>query len=200
VLWKFLYHLKQFNDTSDAYAEINFKYFLEKTSPVTKEPSVMAYDCSFIGHIDSNNKFTFHLRVQVVGTSNCPCSKAISKYGSHGQRSVVTVTIETKRKRVMWIEDLIRIIESQTSCEVYPVLKRPDEKYVTEKAYEHPKFVEDIARDVATALQNTKALKWYKVKVENEESIHMHNAVSYITRKLKGARWVDAGSSLRKVS
>lgn len=199
VMWKFLYNLKKHSDTSDAYAEINFKYFIDKEAPVTKEKSTMAYDCSFIGHIDDGG-YTFHMRTTVVGTSNCPCSKEISKHGAHGQRSVVTVTVETRHKRVMYLEDLINLIENQMSCEVYPVLKRPDEKYVTEKAYNNPKFVEDIARDIALSLQKSSLLKWYKIKVENEESIHMHNAVSYISRKLKGKRWVDAGKTLRKVA
>ena len=199
VLRLFLNQLKQHNDTSDAYAEINFKYFIDKEAPVTKEKSVAAYDCAFIGHLNDKG-FTFHLRTKVVGTSNCPCSKSISRFGAHGQRSIVTVTVETYDDKFMWLEDLIKLIEDQFSCEIYPVLKRPDEKFVTEKAYQNPKFVEDIARDVALALQDTGIVRWYKIKVENEESIHHHNAVSYIARKRKGSRWVDAGSSLRKIS
>ena len=208
VLWKFLYDLKKHSDTTDAYAEINFKYFVEKQAPETKEPSAMAYDCSFIGHIDESNKYTFHMKVTALGTSNCPCSKELSLIdkekglgmGAHGQRSKVTVTVETLHKRVMWIEDLIELIEKQMSCEIYPVLKRPDEKYVTEKAYSNPKFVEDISRDVAYALQNAKVLRWYKIKVVNEESIHAHDAVSYLSRQLKGKSWTDSYQSLRRFS
>jgi GTP cyclohydrolase I len=118
--------------------------------------------------------------------------------GAHGQRSKVTVTVETLHKKVMWIEDLIELVEKEMSCEIYPVLKRPDEKYVTEKAYNNPKFVEDISRDVAYALQKTKALRWYKIKVVNEESIHAHDAVSYLSRQLKGKGWVDSFNSLRR--
>lgn len=199
VLWKFLYDLRRFSQAGDAYAKFKFKYFIDKEAPTTKEKSVMGYDCAFIGHVGDKG-YTFQLDVEVIGTSNCPCSKEISKYGAHGQRSRVRVTVETKHKRVVYIEDLIDLIEKQVSCEIYPVLKRPDEKYVTEKAYNNPKFVEDTARDVAYSLQKTNLLKWYKIKVTNEESIHTHDAVSYICRKLKGRKWVDAGSSLRKVT
>ena len=193
VLWKFLYDLKKRNESDDVYAEITFKYFVDKEAPVTKEKSVLAHECTFIGHINKNNHYTFRLKVRVVGNSTCPCSRSISRFGAHNQRSVATVTVETKKKRTLWFEDLIKLIESQFSCEVYSVLKRPDEKYVTEKGYENAKFVEDIARDIALALQKTNLLKWYKVKVENEESIHTHNAVAYICRKLKGNnKWIEA--------
>jgi len=193
VLWKFLYDLKKRNDSDDVYAEIAFKYFTDKEAPVTKEKSVLAHDCTFIGHINKNNHYTFRLRVSVIGTSVCPCSRSISRAGAHNQRSIATVTVETKKKRTLWFEDLIKLIENQFSCKVYSVLKRPDEKYVTEKGYENAKFVEDIARDIALALQKTNLLRWYKIKVENEESIHTHNAAAYICRRLKGGKkWVEA--------
>ncbi|RLI65936.1 MAG: GTP cyclohydrolase I FolE2 [Candidatus Asgardarchaeum californiense] len=205
VLWKFLYDLKNRSDTEDAYAEINFKYFIDRVAPVSKEKSVMSYDCSFIGHINKHNEYTFNLRVSAIGTSLCPCSKSMSLVdskknigkGAHNQRSIVTVTVETKRKRTMWIEDLVGVIEDCFSCRVYPVLKRPDEKYVTEKAYENPKFVEDIARDIATTLQSSGIVKRYKVKVVNKESIHTHDAVAYIYRKLKGKKWIEASRGLK---
>ena len=200
VFWKFLYGLKKFSETSDVYAEVNFKYFIDKEAPVTKEKSVMAYDCCFIGRIDNKNKYAFQLKVKVIGTSNCPCSKELSEgQGAHGQRSEIVVTVETKRKKTIYLEDLIRLVEKCMSCEIYPVLKRPDEKYVTIKAYKNPKFVEDEAREVGLALQRSKTIKWYKVKVVNRESIHLHDAVSYISRKLKGKRWRDAGNSLRRM-
>ncbi|MHA1754285.1 MAG: GTP cyclohydrolase FolE2 [Candidatus Odinarchaeia archaeon] len=200
VLWKFLYDLKRRNNSEDVYAEINFKYFMDKIAPVSKEKSTMAYDCSFIGYINRDNIYTFNLKVTVIGTSLCPCSKEMSLVdkkralgkGAHNQRSLVTVTIETKHKRTMWIEDLIKIIEKQFSSEVYPVLKRPDEKFVTEKAYKNPKFVEDIARGISLALQQTNILKRFKIKVQNFESIHTHDAVAYITRKLKGKKWISS--------
>jgi len=190
VLWKFLYDLKKRNDSDDVYTEITFKYFTDKEAPVTKEKSVLAHDCTFIGHINKNNHYTFRLKVRVTGTSVCPCSRSISRVGAHNQRSIAAVTVETKKGRTLWFEDLIKLVESQFSCEVYSVLKRPDEKYVTEKGYENAKFVEDIARDIALALQKTNLLKWYKVKVENEESIHAHNAVAYICRELRNNHWV----------
>jgi len=166
VLWKYLYGLKKFSETSDVYAEVNFKYFIDKEAPVTKEKSVMAYDCCFIGRIDNNNRYTFQLKVKVIGTSNCPCSKEISEgQGAHGQRSEITATVTTKRKKTMYLEDLIKIVEGCMSCEIYPVLKRPDEKYVTIKAYNNPKFVEDEAREVGWALQRSIQLIGTKLKL-----------------------------------
>ena len=199
VIWKFLYDLKRKTESNDVYIEVTFKYFIDKKAPVSKRVSTMAYNCTFIGKL-SNNKYTFNLKVAVPITSLCPCSKEMSKYGAHNQRGTVTVTVEPKRKGVVWIEDLIKLVEQEGSCELYPVLKRPDEKYVTERAFENPKFVEDIARDVAGSLQKLKALRRFKIKVENYESIHAHNAVCYIERVLKGLRWRQAYKSLRKLS
>jgi len=190
TLWNFLYDIKKKNESDDVYAEITFKYFTDKEAPVTKEKSVLAHDCTFIGCINKSNKYRFRLRVKVTGTSVCPCSKHISEYGAHNQRCIATVTVETKKKHTLWFEDLIRLVEAQFSSELYTVLKRPDEKYVTEKGYENAKFVEDIARDIALALQKTNLLRWYKVKVESEESIHMHNAVAYICRVLSNNKWI----------
>ena len=200
VLWKFLYDLKKSSESQDAYAEIAFKYFINKTAPVSKEESVMAYNCTYIGRIGQNNKYNFQLKVDVPITSCCPCSKEISKYGAHNQRGVITITAQTLRKRVIRLEDLIAMIEKAGSCELYPVLKRTDEKYVTEKAYDNPKFVEDIARDVAVLLQKLGTLKHFKVKVCNYESIHSHNAVCYIEREKKGKTWHKITKSLQRAS
>ena len=174
----------------DTYFKIKFKYFVPKIAPVSKQESTMAHDCSFTG-ILKDKKFTFLVGVGVLVTSNCPCSKEISKYGAHGQRSRCSVTIEGKDSEIFWLEDLIPLIEAQGSCEIYPLLKRVDEKYVTEKAYENPKFVEDISRDIAGVLQATDKVKRFKVRVANEESIHHHDAVSLVARKLEGTEWVS---------
>ena len=174
----------------DTYIKISFKYFVDKIAPVSKQESVMAHDCAFTG-ILKDNKFTFLVTAGVLVTSNCPCSKEISKYGAHGQRSRCTVTMEGIGDEIFWLEDLFPLIEAEGSCEIYPLLKRVDEKYVTEKAYENPKFVEDISRDVAKALQDTKKVKRFKIRVANEESIHHHDAVSLVARKLEGSKWTS---------
>jgi len=175
-------------DCEDVYAEISFPYFITKISPVSKAESVMDYKCTFVGRLKEYYKF--HLIVEVLTTSNCPCSKEISKYGAHGQRSFAIVTVEPLRGKKIWLEDLILTIEKCGSSEVYPLLKRVDEKYVTEKAYNNAKFVEDAIRDISLAIQNLGSINKFKVKVINEESIHPHDAVAYVARKLQGKTWV----------
>lgn len=182
-------------DVEDVYAEIIFDYFIKKVGPVSKKESVMNYQCSFLGKL--RKEYQFELRVKVLTTSNCPCSREISEKGSHGQRSFTTVTVNPINGNKIWLEDLIALVEQCGSCEVYPLLKRPDEKYVTEKAYDNAKFVEDIARDVGLALQGMGGIKKYKIKVVNEESIHPHDAVSYMARKLEGENWVVDNAALR---
>lgn len=175
-------------DVEDVYVDIAFKYFLPKISPVSKKHSVMAYDCAYIGKL-RGNRFNLKIRVKVLATSNCPCSKEISDYGAHGQRSLATVTVEPLKEKHISLEKLITMIEKSSSCEVYPLLKRPDEKYVTEKAYNNPKFVEDAVRDIAKGLQSSKKIRAYKIKVSNQESIHAHDAVAYVARRLRGTTW-----------
>lgn len=184
-------------DVKDVYAKISFKYFKKKISPVSKKESVMAYNCSLEGKL--SKEYKFKMGVNVLTTSNCPCSKSISKFGAHGQRSFAKVVVEPITKKEVWLDDLIELVEYQGSCEVYPLLKRPDEKYVTEKAYMNPKFVEDISRDISTALQKLDTIRWFKIKVCNEESIHLHNAVCYVERVKKGKRWRKSTKSLRKL-
>jgi len=208
TIYRFLRKLKQNMGSNDAYIELNFKYFMTKKAPVSGLESVLAYNCSFIGHL--GDSYRFLLKVEVPVTSLCPCSKTMSLHeshsnigsGAHNQRGEITVTIEpdTRYRKIVWIEDVIKLVEAQGSCELYSLLKRPDEKYVTEKAYNNPKFVEDIARDVAVALQNSKKTKWIKVKVENFESIHTHNAVCYVERVKKGKQWRCSKQSLRSIS
>jgi len=183
-------------DTNDVFARIAFKYFLPKTSPSSKKQSVMIYPCTFTGLL-KKNWFQFQQQVQVLTTSVCPCSKEISKYGAHNQRSISTVSIEPLKDKTFWLEKLIPAIEKCGSCEVYSLLKREDEKYVTEKGYENPKFVEDIARDISAMLQNSGMVRAYKVKVSNEESIHQHDAVAYVSRQYSGGKWRNNPRALR---
>jgi GTP cyclohydrolase I len=161
------------------YVEVRFPYFINKTAPVSGVQSMMDYDVTLIGEIKAG-KFTQKLKVVVAATSLCPCSKEISEYGAHNQRSHVTITAETRGD--VWIEDLIRIVEDEASCEVYGLLKRSDEKFVTERAYENPKFVEDMVRDVAARLDADARIEAYVVETENFESIHNHSAYALIER------------------
>jgi GTP cyclohydrolase I len=159
--------------------EMRFPYFVSKAAPVSGVPSLLDYDVTFIGEIERHD-YRFTMRVVVPVTSLCPCSKGISDYGAHNQRSHVTVTARTRG--LVWIEDLVRICEEQASCELYGLLKRPDEKYVTEKAYDNPKFVEDVVRDVATVLNGDPRILAYVVEAENFESIHNHSAYALIEK------------------
>jgi GTP cyclohydrolase I len=159
--------------------EMTFPYFINKAAPVSGVQSLMDYDITFVGEIEKG-KYRFTMTVVVPVTSLCPCSKGISDYGAHNQRSHVTVTARTLG--FVWIEDLVRICEDQASCELYGLLKRPDEKYVTERAYDNPKFVEDLVRDVAAVLNLDPRIEAYTVQSENFESIHNHSAYALIER------------------
>ncbi len=164
-------------ESKSGYLEMQFTYFINKKAPVTGVESLMDYEVSFIGEM-IDGKIINTVKVVVPVTSLCPCSKKISKYGAHNQRAHITLTLETKE--FMWVEDIIEQIEKQASCELYGILKRPDEKYVTEKAYENPKFVEDIVRDIATDLKGNKKISKYIIESENFESIHNHSAYALI--------------------
>jgi GTP cyclohydrolase I len=165
------------------YLEMRFPYFINKTAPVSGVKSLMDYDVTFIGEILSNGEYRQTIKVLVPVTSLCPCSKKISERGAHNQRSHVTITATTNT--LVWIEDLINIAESQASCELYGLLKRPDEKFVTERAYDNPKFVEDLVRDVASVLNADQRIDAYSVESENFESIHNHSAYAMIERDKK---------------
>jgi GTP cyclohydrolase I len=141
--------------------------------------SLLDYDVTFVGEI-RDGRYAFTMKVVVPVTSLCPCSKKISEYGAHNQRSHVTVTARTRG--FVWIEDVVRVCEEQASCELYGLLKRPDEKYVTERAYDNPKFVEDMVRDVAQVLDRDERILAYVVESENFESIHNHSAYALIER------------------
>ena len=159
------------------HIEMHFRYFVTKEAPVSKVQSLMDYYVTFIGEI-KHSKPQLTIKVVVPVTSLCPCSKQISDYGAHNQRSHVTVTVRVER--FVWIEDIIDLIEEEASCEIYGLLKRPDEKYVTEKAYDNPKFVEDMVRDIAVRLNQDARISAYMVESENFESIHNHSAYAMI--------------------
>ncbi len=166
-------------EAESGHIEMAFPYFMNKAAPITKVKSLLDYEVTFTGEIHDNTP-SLTIKVVVPVTSLCPCSKKISAYGAHNQRSHVTVSI--KAKGFIWIEELIEMIEQQASCELYGLLKRPDEKYVTEKAYDNPKFVEDMVRDVAAVLNNDERILAYTVESENFESIHNHSAYAYIEK------------------
>src|SRR5882762_7798496 len=161
------------------HIEMTFPYFINKAAPVSGVKSLMDYEVTFIGEV-SRDQYVFTMKVVVPVTSLCPCSKRISEYGAHNQRSHVTISARTNTH--VWIEDLVRIAEDQASCELYGLLKRPDEKYVTERAYDNPKFVEDMVRDIATVLNQDKRIDAYVVESENFESIHNHSAYALIEK------------------
>ncbi|MFV1984234.1 MAG: GTP cyclohydrolase FolE2 [Thiohalomonadales bacterium] len=166
-------------EANAGHIEMKFPYFINKAAPITGVKSLLDYDVLFLGDI-VKGEHKMKMKVVVPVTSLCPCSKKISDYGAHNQRSHVTVTVEIKD--FMWIEELIEIVEKEASCELYGLLKRPDEKYVTERAYDNPKFVEDMVRDVATKLNEEKRILSYIVESENFESIHNHSAYALIER------------------
>jgi GTP cyclohydrolase I len=161
------------------HIEMEFPFFVMKKAPVSGVESLMNYQASLIGELH-NGKSELWLKVVVAATSLCPCSKDISKYGAHNQRS--HITIKAKVAGHMWLEELIDIAESEASCEVFGILKRADEKHVTERAYENPKFVEDIVRDVAVRMNDEDRVRAYVVEAENFESIHNHSAYALIEK------------------
>lgn len=164
-------------DAQSSHLKIDFKYFIDKIAPVSQRKSVLDLDCSFSAERDHTGKKQFILGVDVPFTSLCPCSKEISRYGAHNQRGLMKVQLQLKENAADFcIEDLAAIMEQQASCPIYPLLKREDEKYVTETAYENPKFVEDILRDLVIALRKVDQVVWFSVECENYESIHNHSA------------------------
>lgn len=167
-------------EAQSGHLEMNFPYFITKTAPISGVHSLMDYEVSFTGTMNEGGRHDFSFKVVVPVTSLCPCSKEISAYGAHNQRSHVTVTATLNGH--MWIEDIVRIVEGQASCELYGLLKRPDEKFVTERAYDNPKFVEDMVRDVAALLDAETRIAAYVVESENFESIHNHSAYALIKK------------------
>jgi GTP cyclohydrolase I len=166
-------------EAEEGLIEMTFPYFIEKSAPVSGVKSLMDYEVTFVAQI-LNKEECFAMKVLVPVTSLCPCSKKISERGAHNQRSHVTVTAHTNE--FVWIEEIVDLVEKQASSELYGLLKRPDEKYVTELAYDNPKFVEDMVRDVAALLNLDERITRFVVESENFESIHNHSAYALIER------------------
>ena len=164
-------------DAERGHIEMSFPFFIQKKAPITGVESLLDYHVTLTGEIFRGKVMT-EVRIIVPVTSLCPCSKQISDYGAHNQRSHVTVNIRSSA--FIWIEELIDTVEKEASCELYGLLKRPDEKHVTEKAYDNPKFVEDLVRDVACRLNEDNRILGYTVEAENFESIHNHSAYAQI--------------------
>jgi GTP cyclohydrolase I len=181
-----LRQLKERLKADHARIEVTFPYFLERVAPESGARGLMDYECSFLGELNES-KEDFILRVRVPVTSLCPCSKQISDYGAHNQRGFVTIDVRLVRSAegapsTIWIEDLIEIAENSASAPVYPLLKRPDERYITMQAYDNPAFVEDIVREVAKLLERDQRVSWFRVQVVNHESIHNHNVFACVER------------------
>jgi GTP cyclohydrolase I len=180
-----LKEMKERLNAQSAHMEVRFPYFIRKEAPVSGTPGYLEYNCAFIGHMDGLDTMRdFMVSVSVPVTTLCPCSKEISDCGAHNQRGIITVSV--RFKRFFWIEDLISTIESCSSCDIFSVLKRQDEKFVTEKAFENPKFVEDVVRDVAEKLKSQSNFTYFVIEAENFESIHNHSAYAYLERQNEG--------------
>jgi len=177
-----LTEMKDKLDAKSAHLEIAFPYFIEKTAPVSGQKSTMVYDCRFIAS-QSDHKDELVVEVNVPVMSLCPCSREISDSGAHSQRSIVTIKLRTEG--LVWIEDIVSLVEGAASSDLYALLKREDEKYITEKAYNNPRFAEDIVRQIAVELENMPQITWFSVEAENFESIHNHNAYAAVSRDLR---------------
>ncbi|MDQ5881836.1 MAG: cyclohydrolase [Pseudomonadota bacterium] len=178
-------------EAASGHIEMSFPYFVNKTAPVSGVQSLMDYDVTFTGEICCG-KVVSTVKVAVPVTSLCPCSKKISERGAHNQRSHVTVSARLNDH--MWLEEIISLVEGEASCELFGLLKRPDEKYVTERAYDNPKFVEDMVRDVAARLNAESRIDAYVVESENFESIHNHSAYALIERDKRKDKDIDAAA------
>ena len=176
-IFDLLDEMKSKLNASAAHIEMEFPYFRVKRAPATKKPSLMDYTVKFHA-VKHNSDTDFIMTVKVPVTTLCPCSKNISEYGAHNQRGEVTVAV--RFSGLLWIEDVIDIVEKSASSELYTLLKREDEKFVTEHAYDNPVFVEDLVRNVAIGLRKNSQVLWYSVEAENFESIHNHNAYAMI--------------------
>ena len=171
--------MQQKLNANTSHLEIDFPYFITKKAPITKREGLMDYNVRFEANA-TGKEIDFVMTLRVPVATLCPCSKAISDYGAHNQRGEVTIAIRSLE--TVWIEDLITLVEESASCELYSLLKRPDEKAVTERAYENPVFVEDLVRNIVLRLKSRQQITWYRVEAENFESIHNHNAYACIEK------------------
>ena len=182
ILNKLAHELLKLVEANNCAIRIKFPLFISRLSPISQKKSPIDYQCQLISSVLGGKDKVIHvLEVRIPISTVCPCSKLMSKYGAHNQRGFVTVIL--KINDFTWIEKIIKLVEQEASSPVYSLLKRADEKYVTEKAYENPKFVEDIVRDIASRLQSDKQINWIKIKCENSESIHNHDVFACIERK-----------------
>lgn len=177
---KILQEIARNLEAKSAHMELAFKYFIEKEAPVSKSRSLMDYDCRFIGVYSQDGGEDFILEVKVPVMNLCPCSKELSQSAAHNQRSEVTVQL--RFNDFVWIEDIIALVENSASSDLYALLKRPDEKYITERAYDNPRFVEDVVRIIANELMGDDKVAWFSVMSKNYESIHHHNAYAFVER------------------
>lgn len=175
---KILRALRERLHAESSHVDVSFPFFMEKAAPVTGKPGMMEFLCGFSA--TGGRTEDFEMWVQVPVTTLCPCSKEISDRGAHNQRGIVTTRLRTTEH--VWLEELIEMIEACASCALFPVLKRPDEKWVTEHAYDNPRFVEDMVREVALAFDRDERIEAYAIEVENHESIHAHNAYASLAR------------------
>ena len=173
-----LEEMKKHLNAESSHMEITFPYFIEKKAPVSNSPGLMDYICRVVGTSGPDGKIDLVSEVIVPVSSVCPSSKEISDIGAHGQRGEVRLRI--RFKKFIWIEDMIELVEKSASSEVYSVLKRSDEKFVTERGFNNPKFVEDLVRDIAKKLKDDDNIIWFSVSAENFESIHNHSAYAFI--------------------
>jgi len=171
-----LENMKKRLHANSAHLEVEFPYFIEKVAPVSKAKSLMEYKCRYLGTMTDEKDIV--LAVIVPITTLCPCSKEISEKGAHNQRGQVTLSL--RLRDFFWLEDIIEIVESSASSQVFALLKREDEKFVTEKAYNNPMFVEDIVREIALKLEKRDEVSWFSIEAENWESIHNHSAYAYL--------------------
>ncbi|MFH1941347.1 MAG: GTP cyclohydrolase FolE2 [bacterium] len=179
TIGQILIKMKEKLHAEEAHMEVSFPYFIEKSAPISGAKSLMEYTCTYTGTL--TDKEDFIMSVQVPVTTLCPCSKELSDRGAHNQRSVISVQV--RMKKLVWIEEIIEWAEASASSPLFALLKRNDEKAVTEHAYDHPMFVEDIVRDIANRLNADPRIAWYSVESENFESIHNHSAYASIERK-----------------
>jgi len=184
-----LTHLREALDAETAFIDLRFPIFLERPAPVSGIVGRLDYDCHIGAALNARGDVEKRIGVAVNAASLCPCSREISDRGAHNQRSRIDIALRPTGEEFIWFEELIDIAEASASCQLYPILKRPDEKHVTERAYDNPKFVEDIVRDVALKLapyHERAAVGWYRVKCTNYESIHNHDAVARVERGKRG--------------
>lgn len=182
TLADFLRNLRAKQGTEDAHVEITFPFFLERVAPVSQSRAFLGFDCRFIGEMKGED-VNLTMEVHVPVTSLCPCSRDISDYGAHNQRGIISISVRPTmdkdgNPRQIWFEDLIEVAEACGSSPIYALLKREDEKFVTELAYDNPVFVEDMTRNVVGRLQKDPRIAWFRVTSENQESIHSHQAVA----------------------